>query len=113
MINSVPFSILLTIILAAIGVLGDYFIKLSGSGSKYIMLWPFFTGMVIYALTAFGWFFVMKHIKLGQLAIFYTVTTVILLAIVGFVFFKEQLSIYDILGLVLGVASLVILARFG
>jgi multidrug transporter EmrE-like cation transporter len=107
------FPISIIIFLAGVGVLGDYFIKLSGNGSKYILYQPFFIGMILYALTAVGWFYVMKHIKLGPLGIFYSVTTVILLALVGTIFFKEHLNIYEIVGIVLGIISIIILARFG
>ena len=105
--------ILIIIFLAGVGVLADYFLKISGNGEKYINYPTFFIGMIIYALTAFGWFYVMKHIKLSTLGIFYSVTTVVLLAFVGVFFFKEQLSIYDIIGIVLGITSIIILARFG
>jgi len=111
MVNLIP--ILVIILLAATGVLGDYFIKLSGNGPRYINYPHFFVGMIIYALTAFGWFYAMKHIKLGTLGIFYSVTTVILLAFVGAVFFREHLNTYEIIGVTFGVASIIILARFG
>jgi len=110
MTNLIP--ILIVISLEGVGVLADYFIKLAGNGSKYIT-YPFFiVGMIIYALTAFGWFYVMKHIKLSTLGIFYSVTTAILLAFVGTIFFKEHLNLYDILGITLGIISIIILARF-
>ncbi len=103
----------MVIFLAGMGVFGDYFIKLSGSGPKYIIYSHFFIGMIIYSISAVGWFFVMKHMKLGVLGIFYSVTTAILLVIIGSVFFKEQLSIYDLIGIMLGITSIIILARFG
>lgn len=103
----------IVIVLAAVGVLGDYFIKLSGNGHSYISYRPFFIGMSIYAITAVGWFYLMKHMKLGVLGVFYALTTVILLAIVGVVFFEEQLNIYDIVGITLGITAIVMLARFG
>jgi small multidrug resistance pump len=106
-------SALLVIFLAGVGVLGDYFIKLSGSGSKYIIYHKFFIGMFIYSLSSIGWFFAMKHMKLGVLGVFYSLTTVILLAIVGAIFFRENLSIYDFIGIILGIISIIILARFG
>jgi undecaprenyl phosphate-alpha-L-ara4N flippase subunit ArnF len=105
--------ITIVILLAAVGVFGDYFIKLSGNGPSYISYAPFFIGMLIYALTAVGWFYAMKHLKLGTLGVFYSLTTVILLVLVGVFFFKEQLNIYEIVGIVLGVISILILARFG
>ena len=46
--------ILIVIALAGVGVLADYFLKLSGNGEKYISYPYFFAGMIIYALTAFG-----------------------------------------------------------
>lgn len=104
--------IIIVIGLGAVGVLGDYFIKLAGNGSQYISYGPFFIGMFIYAATAVGWFYVMKHIKLEDIGIYYSLTTIILLAIVGAFFFKEQLTAIDITGIVLGVISIVILSRF-
>jgi len=109
--NLIPIFII--IFLAGVGVLADYFIKLAGNGPKYINYTTFFIGMIIYALTAFGWFYVMKHIKLSTLGIFYSVTTVILLTLVGTIIFKEHLNIYEIIGIVFGVISIIILARFG
>ena len=109
--NLIP--IIIVIFLAGVGALGDYFIKFSGNGSKYIMYLPFFVGMIIYALTAIGWFYVMKHIKLGSLGIFYSLTTIILLVLIGVVFFKEQLNTYDVVGVVLANVSIIILGRFG
>lgn len=105
--------ILIAILLAGVGVLADYFLKISGNGTKYIHYPYFFLGMIIYALTAFGWFFVMKHIKLSTLGIFYSATTLIILALIGVFLFKEQLNVYEVVGIILGIASIIILARFG
>jgi drug/metabolite transporter (DMT)-like permease len=111
MSNLIP--ILIVIFLTAVGVVGDYFIKSSGSGQKYISYPHFFIGMIIYALTAFGWFYVMKHIKLSTLGVFFALTNIILLALLGVIFFKEHLTVYEIVGIILGVISIIILARFG
>jgi len=107
------FPVLAIMLLAGVNVLGDYFIKLSGIGPKYIKYFPFFVGMVVYALTAVGWFFVMKEMKLSTLGIFYSVTTAILLVIVGTLVFKEQLNTYSLIGIALGIASIIILIKFG
>ena len=79
-------AILIVILLSLIGVLGDYFLKLSGHGSKYIDWKWFLLGAIIYSSTAIGWFFIMKHIKLGTLGIVYATTTVLVLTIIGFVY---------------------------
>ena len=105
---------LIVIGLSLIGVLGDYFIKLSGNSNiKYIDLKLFLIGLIVYSSTAVGWFFVMKHIKLGTLGGIYGVTTVIDLTIIGVTVFKEHLNIYEIVGIIAGVSSIILLSRFG
>lgn len=106
------FYIFIVVLLSAIGVLGDYFIKLSGQGNKYIYVKWFITGLIVYALSAFGWFFVMKHIKLSTLGVYYALTTVILLVGLGLIVFKESLNMFEIIGIVMAVISLILLARF-
>ena len=106
-------AILAVIGLAGVGVLGDYFIKLAGDGNKYIYYHWFFAGMITYAITAIGWFFVMKHIKLSTLGVLYSLTSVILLVLVGAFVFKEHLNAYDVVGIILGIASILILSRVG
>lgn len=105
-------NIIIVIGLSLVGVLGDYFLKLSGHGAKYIDWKWFLIGAIVYSSTTVGWFFVMKHIKLGTLGIVYAVTTVIALTVVGVFFFKESLNYYEIAGLVMGIASITLLARF-
>ena len=111
--KSVTIGIIGAILLALIGVVADFFIKLAGSGSKYIELKWFVLGALIYALTSFGWFYVMKHIKLSTLGVFYAVSTIIFLVIVGVFYFKEELRFYEGLGIFLGIISLILLWRFG
>ncbi len=110
--NTVTAS-LVVVGLSLIGVLGDYFLKLSGDNSaRYIDIKWFVLGLIIFSSTAVGWFFVMKHIKLGTLGVIYGVTTIIALTLVGVFFFKEQLTIYETLGIIAGVTSIILLSRF-
>lgn len=104
--------VITVIVLSLIGVLGDYFLKVSGGGEKYIHWGWFFIGLLVYSSTAIGWFFVMKHIKLGTLGGIYAVTTILALAIIGLLFFKETLNYYEITGLIIGIVAITLLARF-
>ncbi len=106
------FYIFIVVLMSVFGVLGDYFIKLSGHSQKYILVKWFILGLSVYSLSAFGWFFVMKHIKLSTLGVYYALTTVILLVAVGVFVFKETLNASEIIGVLLAVASLILLARF-
>ena len=105
-------TIVSIILLSLVGVAGDYFLKLSGSGPKYVEIKWFIIGALIYASTAVGWFLVMKHIKLASLGIIYAITIVIALAGIGVIFFKETLNMYEIIGLIIGFISILLLARF-
>ncbi len=104
--------IFIVIFLSIVGVLGDFFIKLSGNGQKYIDLKFFALGAFIYALTAFGWFYVMKHLKLDVLGVIYSISTLLVLVFVGAIYFKESFDAYEIAGIVLAVASVLLLRRF-
>jgi len=95
-----------------IGVLGDYFLKLaSARGSPLRTSW-FYLGFVLYASTAFGWVFVMKHLKLATISVLYSVSLVLLLTAIGVVLFQESLNYSEVIGIVFAVVSLVLLMRF-
>lgn len=67
---------------------------------------------MVYASTAFGWVFVMKHLKLATINVVYSVSMVLLLTTIGVVFFRESLNYYEIAGLIMAVDSLILLVRF-
>ena len=104
--------IIIAVFLSFVGVVGDFFIKLSGSGHKFMEIKWFILGFIIYGLTAFGWFYVMKNMKLATLGVFYAISTIIFLIIVGVFYFKESLNVYEIVGIGLAIISLIILGRF-
>jgi multidrug transporter EmrE-like cation transporter len=110
--NNVIISLVATIVLALIGVVGDYFIKISTGGKKFVDPKWFIIGFSIYALTAFGWVFVMKYIKLSTLGVFYAVSTIFFLTIVSVVYFNEKLNFYELIGIIMAIASIILLGRF-
>ena len=105
-------AVVVTIIFSIVGVTGDYFLKLASNYNNPIRSGWFYIGFALYASTAFGWVFVMRYLKLATISVLYSVSIILLLTAVGFVFFKEVLNPYEIAGLVLAIASLVLLARF-
>ena len=105
-------AVLVTIAFSVVGVIGDYFLKLASAEDQSLRSPWFYVGFVFYAATAFGWVFVMKHLKLGTISVLYSVSMVLLLTTVGVVFFRESLNWYEIAGLLLAIASLVLLVRF-
>ena len=105
-------AVLFVIAFSALGVVGDYFLKLASAKDHSLKAVEFYIGFVIYASTAFGWVFVMRHLKLATIGVVYCVSMVLLLTAIGVVAFKESLNGYEIAGLVMAVASLVLLVRF-
>jgi drug/metabolite transporter (DMT)-like permease len=105
-------AVLVTFAFSVVGVLGDYFLKLASAREQPLRTSWFYVGFVLYASTAFGWVFVMRHLKLATISVLYSVSLVLLLTAVGVVLFRESLSYFEVIGTVLAVASLVLLMRF-
>jgi small multidrug resistance pump len=106
-------AVLVTICFSVVGVLGDYFLKLASAKSEPLKSIWFYIGFVVYASTAFGWVFVMKHLKLATISVVYSVSMIVLMTAMGVLIFRESLNGYEIVGLVLAIASLILLTRFG
>lgn len=105
-------AVLVTIAFSVIGVLGDYFLKVASAQDQPLRTGWFYIGFALYASTAFGWVFVMKHLKLATISVLYSVSLVLLLTAIGVVLFQESLTYFEMFGIVLAVASLVLLMRF-
>jgi drug/metabolite transporter (DMT)-like permease len=112
MIKHKALALMVTIAFSVVGVLGDYFLKLASAQEHSLRTLWFGLGFVVYASTAFGWVFVMKQLKLATIGVVYSVSLVLLLTLIGGVFFHEALNGYEIAGLVMALASLILLMRF-
>jgi len=106
------FAILVTVAFSAIGVLGDAFLKLASAREQSLRTSQFALGFALYASTAFGWVFVMKHLKLATIGALYSVSMVLLLTAIGVLVFREPLGHRELLGILMAVGSLVLLTRF-
>jgi small multidrug resistance pump len=97
-------AVIVTIAFSVIGVVGDYFLKLASGKEHSLKTVEFYIG--------FGWVYVMRHLKLATVGVVYSVSMVLLLTLVGVIAFKESLNGYEIAGIVMAVASLVLLRGF-
>jgi multidrug transporter EmrE-like cation transporter len=110
--DSKTLAVVVTIAFSLVGVAGDYFLKLASKEESSLRTPSFYLGFALYAATAFGWVFVMKHLKLATISVLYSVSMVVLLTAVGVAFFQESLNYYEIAGLVMAIAALILLVRF-
>ena len=111
MYETVPYLVIVG--LSFVGILGDFFLKLASQAQNRGSLWFFLIfGLVTYGLTAFGWFYVIKFLKLSTIGIWYALTTIIFLTLIGVLRFDEHLTLREVIGIVTAICSLVLLARF-
>ena len=110
--ESKTLALLVTVGFSLVGVLGDYFLKLASSRDNSLSTPWFYIGFAVYASTAFGWVFVMKSLKLATIGVVYSISMILLLTLVGVVFFREPLTGYEVVGLLMAISSLVLLMRF-
>src|SRR5262245_38393117 len=105
-------AVVVTVAFSAVGVLGDYLLKLASARPEPLRSGWFYVGFAVYASTAFGWVFVMRHLKLATIGVVYSISMILLLTGIGVVAFRESLNAYEAVGLALAIASLILLVRF-
>lgn len=110
--NSVLVVFLIGFGLCALTIIADVFIKNASlqnafSGWKMLII-----GAVLYGITAIGWFFVMRKMKLSTLGVLYGVGCLVLLTLVSVFVYKEKINLMEIIGIVLAITSVLILYRF-
>lgn len=93
--------------------MGDYFLKIASRAPFPFRTAEFAIGAVIFGASAIGWVLILPHLKLTAVGVIYGVSTVLFMALLGLFVFDETLTAREWAGLVLGVASIVLLARFG
>jgi small multidrug resistance pump len=100
------------VLLSMVSVAADYFLK-RASESPHALQSPYFvTGAAMFAVSAFGWVFVLRYVKLATIGAIYSVVTVIGLAALELTIFNETFTPAEWLGLSLAIASLLLLSRF-
>ena len=106
------YPVVAIIFLAIAGVVGDFFLKMAGYGTKYLDLKWFVPGLLVYASLSYAWFYVMKQVKLSTVGVFYSLFTVLLLVAIGTLYFHEKLNAYELLGIAAAIVSVILLSRF-
>ena len=106
-------TFLLLVLVSGLTLLGDFCIKLATGHEGGLNSPVFLAGALFYGLPAVGWFFLMKSHSLAAVGVFYSASTLLLLAALGVVVFKEAFGVREALGLSLAVASVVVMSSGG
>ncbi|MEK7181054.1 MAG: hypothetical protein AAB738_01815 [Patescibacteria group bacterium] len=111
--NSSKYLVLVLVLAITIfTVWGDSFLKKAGNHINFFLNREFLLGFVIYAATAFLWVFVYKYAKFSISGAIYSVLSLITFVVLGVGMFGEKLTGIEVVGLGMGVGSLVILSKF-
>ena len=105
-------GLFVVLLISVITACGDFCMKLAGNSGTFINIKWFLFGMALYMVTGVGWFVAMRSVKMSSIGVIYGVTTVILLAIIGVLFFDEKLNWLEIAAILMGISSIVLLVRF-
>ena len=103
-------ALLIVFAFSALTVVADILIK---KASDQNQLWSgfFIAGALIYGFSALGWFYALKSLNLATLGGVYSLSTVVMIALAGVVFFQEKLQPVEIGVLVVAVISIIALWR--
>jgi drug/metabolite transporter (DMT)-like permease len=105
-------TIFLIIILTLANVAGDFLIKKATLRPGFSGVYLVIAGGVVWLLSAFGWFFVLKRMELSNSNGIFAVLTIIFVLAGSYFYFHEKVSFGEIAGFVLAIISIYLLARF-
>ena len=100
--------IFLILIALAVGleVFADIFFKKWSMGSKNIIL---YLGLLFYFIGTIFWAISLKYEYLSRAVSIFTIINLIAVALVGLVYFKEDLSLINKSGILLGIISIALI----
>ncbi|TCO71701.1 hypothetical protein [Rhodovulum euryhalinum] len=90
-------------------VTGDYLIKLSTGHADGMTSSVFLIGAVCYGIPAIAWYFMMQQHSLAMIGVLYSSATLVILALLGIVVFKEAATWRDALGIGLALAAVAVM----
>lgn len=89
-------------------IVGDVFFKKWTINDKSILMW---VGFVIYAVGALFWAYSLKYEMLSKAISIFTILNLVIVALIGMIFFKEEISIVGKLGIILGIISIILIEK--
>ncbi len=104
------YSIIVLLFITAGTLSGDYLIKLASSQHGGMLSATFLLGALLYGSTAIGWFLLMRQHSLAMIGVMFSAMSLILLAAMGTLIFKEPFGGREVLGLTLAIASVVVMS---
>jgi multidrug transporter EmrE-like cation transporter len=96
--------------MSTLGILADWCLKLAGQRSPVHFGW-LSAGAFLYLLCAPGWVLIMRRVPFSGIGAPYAISNVLLLVVIGVAVFHERLTMTEVLGISLALASVALLHR--
>ena len=104
--------LLLLLIIEVICIYGDYYIKKASMEEQWAGWKLLLIGSLLYGVSAVGFFLLMRMFKVFTVGMLHSFAVIFLSIFLSLVVFKEKINAREIIGLVLGIASIFLLIRF-
>ncbi len=108
MLTSKTIFLILIILAATLEAAGDIILKKWAIDSKQIV---FVLGIVVYFFATLLWAFSLKYEFLSKAISIITVLNLVIVVLVGVLYFKEDLSFINKIGIILGIISVILIER--
>jgi drug/metabolite transporter (DMT)-like permease len=100
------------LIVELICILGDYYIKKASMEDNWNGWKLLGVGCVLYGVSAIGFFYLMRSFKVFTVGMLHSFAVIFLSVVLSLFVFNEKINAREILGLILGIASILLLVRF-
>ena len=97
-----------TLLAVGLEIAGDVFFKKWTIGNKSLLLW---IGFGIYTFGTLFWALSLKYELLSKAISIFTVLNLVIVSLIGILFFKENISITSKIGIALGIISIALIER--
>ena len=104
--------IIVLLIVELVCLWGDYCLKKASMEQNWEGWRLILAGCFLYAVSAIGFFYLMRSFKVFTLGVLHSFAVILLSVILSLVVFNEKINAREILGLILGIISIVLLVRF-
>ncbi len=102
----------LLLIIEVVCIYGDYYIKKASMEQQWEGWKLLALGSLLYGVSAIGFFLLMRMFKVFTVGMLHSFAVIFLSIFLSLVVFKEKINAREILGLILGIASVCLLVRF-
>jgi len=99
---------LFTLLGVSLEIVGDVFFKKWTVEHRPLLMWG---GFIIYSIGALFWAFSLKYEMLSKAISIFTILNLVIVSLIGIIFFKENISVMAKFGIVLGIISIVLIER--